>query len=317
MSDIIYANDFQSAKQREARGYETELGELQIQEKELREKGKENRAKSENASRELAALDTQQGQQLSKVESMSKDTATAWKWIQENQGIFEQEIYGPPLISCAIKDPRYIAAIESLMGRSEILAITAQTKTDLKRLNDQLYGTMGLGDITIRGVTETLAEHGPHPLSASQLQEFGLDGWALDYIDGPEPVLSMLCGSRAINKSAVSLRDISEEQHNRLLQTQCRCWVVGNHCYRTNVRAEYGSQAASTSTKSVGTPKVWTNQPIDSSAKRELQERLDSLSRDFEALKEQITPVRTRVGEIRTRREAVLEELVSDMNLLF
>lgn len=272
---------------------------------------------SEKANQELAALDTQQGQQLSKVESMSKDTAKAWKWIQENQGIFEQEVYGPPLISCSIKDPRYTAAIESLMSRSEILAITAQTKGDLKKLNDQLYGTMRLGDITIRGVTENLAEHGPPPLSASQLQQFGLDGWALDYIDGPEPVLSMLCGSRAINKSAVSLGDIPEEQHNRLLQTQCRCWVVGGHCYRTNVRAEYGSQAASTTTKSVNTPKFWTNQPIDSSAKREIQERLNSLSQNFEALKEQIMPVRTKVNELKAMREAVLEEVVSGMNPSF
>ena len=312
--DSGHANDFQGAKQREARGYETELGELQVQEKELREQGKKNREMSEKANQELAALDTQQGQQLSKVESMSKDTAKAWKWIQENQGIFEQEVYGPPLISCSIKDPRYTAAIESLMSRSEILAITAQTKGDLKKLNDQLYGTMRLGDITIRGVTENLAEHGPPPLSASQLQQFGLDGWALDYIDGPEPVLSMLCGSRAINKSAVSLGDIPEEQHNRLLQTQCRCWVVGGHCYRTNVRAEYGSQAASTTTKSVNTPKFWTNQPIDSSAKREIQERLNSLSQNFEALKEQIMPVRTKVNELKAMREAVLDEVVSSMN---
>ncbi|KIN01513.1 hypothetical protein OIDMADRAFT_104060 [Oidiodendron maius Zn] len=304
-------NEKISAKQREARGYETELGELQVQEKELREQGKKNRELSEKANQELAALDTQQGQQLSKVESMSKDTAKAWKWIQENQGIFEQEVYGPPLISCSIKDPRYTAAIESLMSRSEILAITAQTKGDLKKLNDQLYGTMRLGDITIRGVTENLAEHGPPPLSASQLQQFGLDGWALDYIDGPEPVLSMLCGSRAINKSAVSLGDIPEEQHNRLLQTQCRCWVVGGHCYRTNVRAEYGSQAASTTTKSVNTPRFWTNQPIDSSAKREIQERLNLLSQNFEALKEQIMPVRTKVNELKAMREAVLEEVKS------
>jgi hypothetical protein len=245
---------------------------------------------------------------------MSKDTATAWRWIQENQGEFEKEVYGPPLISCSIKDPRYIAAIESLMSRSEILAITAQSKGDLKRLNDQLYGTMGLGDITIRGVTESLAEHGPPPLSASQLQQFGLDGWALDYIDGPEPVLSMLCGSKAINKSAVSLRDIPEEQHNRLLQTQCRCWVVGNHCYRTAIRAEYGSQAASTSTRAVGTPRFWTDQPVDSSAKREIQERLDALNQGFAALREQVRPLRTRISEIKTKREEILEELVSHMD---
>ena len=301
----------QSAKQRESREFETELRDLQAQEKELRDQGAKNRKQVENTQRAIDALSSQQGQQLSKVESMSKDTATAWKWIQENQGEFEREVFGPPLISCSIKDARYTAAIESLMSRSEILAITAQTKSDLKKLSNQLYGTMSLGDITIRGVTESLAEHGPPPLSASQLEQSGLDGWALDYIDGPEPVLSMLCGSRAINKSAVSLRDITEEQHNRLLQTPCRCWVVASHCYRTNVRAEYGAQATSTTTRSVGNPKFWTDRPVDSSAKRELGERMEALEQSFEGLRAQIRPIRSRSSELSTKCREILDEVVS------
>ena len=301
----------QSAKQRESREFETELRDLQAQETELRDQGSRNRAQVADAKRAIAALSSQQGQQLSKVESMSKDTATAWKWIQENQGQFEREVFGPPLISCSIKDARYTAAIESLMSRSEILTITAQTKSDLKKLSDQLYGSMSLGDITIRGVTESLAEHGPPPLHASQLEQFGLDGWALDYIHGPEPVLSMLCGSRAINKSAVSLRDITEEQHNRLLQTPCRCWVVASHCYRTNVRAEYGTQATSTTTRPVVNPRYWTDHPVDTSAEREMRERMEALEQRFEGLRAQVLPIKTRKNELMTKRKGILEEVVS------
>src|ERR1700729_1006965 len=116
--------NFQSAKQREVRRFDTDLRELQAEEKDLVDQGKRNRGEAQNASDAITALDSQQGQLLSKVERMSKDTAAAWKWIQENQGLFEQEVYGPPLISCSIRDGRYTAAIESLMSRSEVLAIT-------------------------------------------------------------------------------------------------------------------------------------------------------------------------------------------------
>jgi hypothetical protein len=203
------------------------------------------------------------------------------------------------------------------MGRSDILAITAQTKNDLKRLNDYLYGTMGLGDVTIRGVTETLSEHDSPPLSASQVERFGLDGWALDYIDGPEPVLSMLCGSRGINKSAISLRDITEDQHNMLVRTQCRCWVVASNCYRTTVRAEYGSQAASTVTKSVGPVRFWTDRPVDSSAKREIEDKINALRQDFITLKEEIQPLRNKIDELEQTFNGITEEIVSQTNFEF
>jgi hypothetical protein len=148
-------------------------------------------------------------------------------------------------------------------------------------------------------------------LSSSQLSRFGLDGWALDYIDGPEPVLSMLCGSRGINRSAVSLRDITEDQHNMLLQTQCRVWVVASNCYRTNVRSEYGSHATSTTARSVGTPRYWTDRPIDSSAKRELQEEIKTLDQSFATLKEQIVPLRNRINELRKAGADILLKVVS------
>lgn len=290
------------------------MRELKSQYRELVEQGKRNREEFATVTQQLGDLDSQQGQQLSKVESMSKDTATAWKWIQENQGLFEREIYGPPLISCSIKDVRYTAVIESLLSRSETLAITAQTKGDLKKLSDQLYGTMNLGDITVKVVTDTLAENGPPPLSASQLKQFGLDGWALDYIEGPEPVLSMLCGSKGIHRSAVSLGDITEEQHNMLLKTQCRCWVVSSHCYRTNTRSEYGSQATSTTTRPVGTPRFWTDQPVDTSARREIQQQADALDRSLVELKDKINPIRTMMVDLKKKTSEMTDEIVCRNN---
>jgi chromosome segregation ATPase len=307
--------NIQSAKQREGRSLEAELRELRIQEKDLVDRGRKARGEIQAAEQELAALDSQEGQQLSKVENLSRDTAAAWKWIQENQGNFEQEVYGPPLISCSIKDPRYTSAIESLVNKTDILTITAQTNNDMKKLSDHLYGTMKLADVSIRVSKDPIAAYGSPPLSNSQLERFGLDDWAVNYIDGPEPVLSMLCGSKAIHKSAVSLRDISEEQHNALLQTQCRVWVVGSHCYRTNVRAEYGSQATSTTTRSVAAARFWTDRPIDSSAKREIQGRIDTLNQEFSELKERIKPLRIKIDALEKAVQNIKEEVVSQTSL--
>ena len=296
---------------------EIEVRELQAQETELTDRGKIMRHEEFAIEQELVGLDSQEGQLLSKVQALSEDTAKAWKWVQDNRESFEQEVYGPPIISCSIKDPKYVAAIEVLLGKSDILAITAQTRNDLKKLNDHLNGTLNLADIQLRLATDTLAEH-LTPMPTSDLQRYGLEGWAIDYIDGPEPVLSMLCGSRKLQESAVSLKDITEDQHNKLVQSkQCRGgWVAGSHLYRINSRSEYGAQATSTTTRYLGTPKWWTDRPVDSSAKRELQAKLGDIKQRLAALKQEIFPIRDKIKELKAAREELVTEIVSQIILI-
>jgi len=50
------------------------------------------RQNKETAIQELAAFDTQEGKQLNKLEQVSKDTATAWKWVQANRDKYENEV---------------------------------------------------------------------------------------------------------------------------------------------------------------------------------------------------------------------------------
>src|SRR5204862_7271340 len=102
-----------------------------------------------HARKELANLESQAGQQGNKLKQAARETAEAWEWIQENQDRFEKTVYGPPIVECSIKDPRYVDAIESLFQRNDFIAFTCQTKNDFKTLSDQLYGSMKLAEINI------------------------------------------------------------------------------------------------------------------------------------------------------------------------
>ena len=164
---------------------------------------------------------------MHKVRDVSSETAKAWKWIQENQGEFEQEVYGPPLISCSVKDPRYTDIIESLLTKNDFMTITAQTRSDFNKLNNQLYGTMKLADVTLRTSYDSLDSY-PRSLPAHEMDRCGLEGWALDFIDGPEPVLAMLCDSAKIHYAGVSLRDITEDQFNILVQSNVTLGLLGD-----------------------------------------------------------------------------------------
>jgi hypothetical protein len=254
---------------------------------------------------------------MNKIGAMSRDTAKAWKWVQDHQGDFEQEVYGPPMISCSIKDPKYTDSIESMFQRNDILAITAQTKADWNKLSNTFFKIMKLADVTIRSTTDSLADFPAPRLSASEMQSFGFDHWALDLVDGPEPVLAMLCSSVKLFSTAIGLKDITEDQHNMITRNGAvSSWVVGNHNYRVSRRAEYGSGATSTTTKNVAPARFWTDRPVDGSRRREIEARIASLVRDYEELKEQVLPVRERIAKLKADLDNNEKEVVSYPTIL-
>ncbi|KAH7418039.1 P-loop containing nucleoside triphosphate hydrolase protein [Cadophora sp. MPI-SDFR-AT-0126] len=296
------------AKENEARALKGELEELNASNREKSQQGREIRDKIDMLKIDLAAFDTQQGQQLNKLERLGKDAAIAWKWVQENRDQFREEVYGPPLVTCSLKDPRYADAVEALLSRNDFLAFTAQNLDDMKTLSDQFSGTMGLTDITLRSTAGGLSAQ--RRLSAEDMQRLGLDGWAIDYIDGPEPVLSMLCNARKLDRSPVTLCEISEESYNEIVDGEkVTHFVTGSNFYQVSRRKEYGPGAVSTTTKNVTDAVNWTDQPVDISAKREVQERIDALEREFDELKAEIKPLRAALAEKKEQLPQLSEEI--------
>jgi chromosome segregation ATPase len=286
---------------------------LQKEERENTRRAGELRKEIDNARLDIDGLDSQAGQQLSRVQVLSKDAATAWKWIQDNQDEFQEEVYGPALISCSIKDERYTAAIESCLSRGDFLAFTAQNSADFTKLQAKLTarGGMQLGDITLRQITQNLAELNRPPLSRNEMQQHGLQGWAIDFMDGPEPVLAMLCGSSKVHACGITLADVTEQQHNMLVNNRgISGWVTGKQKYQVNRRAEYGPQATSTTTKDVVPPRYWTDAPVDSSAKRDLDSKIESLTQQVQVLKVETLPKRERIKEIAEAKKALVSSLV-------
>lgn len=247
---------------------------------------------------------------MSKLEKTSKETATAWKWVQENMGNFEKEVYGPPIISCSIKDQRYTDLVEATFQKNDFLAITAQTAADHDKLNNQLLGTMGLADVTLRRAEGSLPAS--PPLSKDDLHRFGFEGWALDFIDGPKTVLAMLCNAVKLHSTGISLKEVTEDQHNLITESgTVNSWITGKHSFRVNRRKEYGPGAASTLAKTINPGRYWTDQPVDITARREIEERNKKLDADFEELKTEATSVRDKVEELNSKKADLVAEAVS------
>ncbi|KAB8295011.1 hypothetical protein EYC80_006958 [Monilinia laxa] len=275
------------AIEQEIKAIRARVRELHESREELRNKGRDMRAEQENAKQTLADFDSQAGKQINKIAQQSRDTAAAWKWVQDNQDKFEKEVYGPPLITCSVKDPRYTDAVESLFHQNNMLTITAQTQADYNRLNDQFHSAeMKLAEVRIQTSTQTLAETIGRPAATvAQLNSLGLEGWAIDFIDAPEPVLAMLCNDIRAHKTAITLQDITEEQYERVIRSGITSFISKSTSYKITTRREYN--ASSTQTTEIKRARFFVNGVVDTSGRRVIEESLEKLTLKFESMKKE------------------------------
>lgn len=139
----------------------------------------------------------------------------------------------------------------------------------------------------------------------------GFQGWAKDFLNGPEPVLAMLCSENRLHQTPVSLRDISDQTYTALENSSITSWVAGKQAYQIVRRREYGPGASSTRVRQVRPAKVWTSQPVDTSAKGTLQARIQELKDDIKIVKEAIESDRASLTELGREYEKAQRERVS------
>lgn len=139
-----------------------------------------------------------------------------------------------------------------------------------------MYNDLKLHDITIKTCSTPLSQLSP-PMSNEELRALGFDGWASSYLAGPEPVIAMLCSENRLNHTPVMLRDISDEEYQRLESGSLATWVSGRQTYQVIRRREYGPGATSTRVRQLRKARSWTDQPVDTNTTREIEAEIEKI----------------------------------------
>lgn len=258
---------------------------------------------------DMDSFDTQEGQKMNFMKKHFPELAAGWEWIEAHKDEFEKEVFGPPMISCAVKDERYSDQVQSLLQNDDFTCFTAQTKSDYKKLTDQLYRVMSLS-VVIRTCAHPLASFRP-PVDRNEATALGLDGFAVDYLEGPDPVLAMLCGEKRLHQSGVSLEEHNDAQYDRLLNSgKVNSWATGRQTYTIRRRKEYGPQAMTAITKSIQPGRFWTSQPVDTQEKAEMSRRLAELNGERAIMKEQNRELQEKNGTFEDQKKDILDKIV-------
>ena len=290
-------------------GFKKKILELQKGQEETTRRGKERRERIQSAEQELAHLESQAGQQGRKLSNISRDTFKLWEWVQHNQKMFEKPIFGPPVVECSVTDPRYVDMIESLFQKNIFLSFTVQTNNDFKKLQNHAHDIMGLSEVNIKVMSSGLGAFSP-PIGPDELKSYGFQGWAIDYLKGPEPVLAMLCFDLRLHRTAVVIKDTTAQQFKQLENSPIDSWLTSKSSYNIVRRREYGPGATSTRVREVRRATVWTNQPVDLAAKRELQENIQGWGEEMTALQAKNSEAQAEIAGLRDDIREITQEVV-------
>ncbi|KAM0260619.1 hypothetical protein ACHAQJ_002681 [Trichoderma viride] len=306
------------AEEHNLREVEADQRRLGVELDDVKKKGRVKMDEIQKLKADIESLDTQEGQQLSFMRKHFPELATAWDWVQEHQGEFEKEVFGPPMLCCSVKDERYSDQVQALLQNDDFLCFTAQTKNDYRKLTNQLYREMSLSAV-IRTCLQPLATFRP-PVTIDEAQSLGLDGFALNYLDGPEPVLAMLCAEKRLHQSGISGREHSDDEYEKLIHHgRINQWAAGKQQYIIRRRKEYGPNAMTTVTKRIQPGKFWTSQPVDSQEKMELNRRLTEVTGEAEIMKTEYKELRQKNGTFEERKaevQGIIEQLRTEKNAL-
>lgn len=307
-------------KDQRIRQLREQTSELNAQTDRLRQQAATHKKVFERVTNDREVLNSQVGQQASKLRNKSKDTARAWEWVQEQLELdqqrgakdrrFKGEIFGPPAISCTVRDARYMDAVESMLQMGDMLAFTCTHADDYRMLINELCGRNGLGlsDVTIRQSSRAF-ESFQRPLNKDGLERLAFDSWLIDQIEGPDPVRSMLCDSRSLHKTAVSLRAHDGAQFEAVKASPINSWVAGKQSYSITRRREYGEGAVSTSSRQVRPSTLFSDQPVAVEESRRLDQQALEARQAMDELRSQNDEIRKEVQTVSEEKETLQSEM--------
>ncbi|SPO00005.1 related to structural maintenance of chromosome protein (SMC) [Cephalotrichum gorgonifer] len=303
------------SQQHVERDLQDQIDDLKLKDKAIDQSLRQKEAEGRRLKEQAEELKTREGQQVVLLRKIDPDAAKAWEWLQNHKDEFEKEVFGPPLLTCSVKDARFADHVQVMLQRKDVVCFTAQTKADQAKLSQQFIREMGLS-VSLRTFNGSLDEFRP-PVRP---QDFGFDGFAIDFLEGPPLLLAQFCSVAMLHKSGVSLNELSDSEYQKLdAQEYINSWASGRTFYKRIHRREYGDAGKSTNSRDIPAGNFWKDQPVDSAETLEIHDRRVRAKTEHSELMDQQKMLRAEIKGIVQQQEearAQLDELKQQKNVL-
>ncbi|CAG8565994.1 6635_t:CDS:2 [Paraglomus occultum] len=190
---------------------------------------------------ELRALTNVYDRRSKLVRERDPDMYTAAQWVQQNKAQFKCPVFLPVYMEIIIKEDRHIDLVEAVAGEELLKTFTCQTVEDYNLFMREVIDAQNLRVNVVWCGSQTLGEYRSlRPVQ--ELRRYGVEGYLLDQVEGPEPVLTVLCAQADFHAVAY----VPEEIDHQLIVESVRSfgsftYICGDTIY--NVRfSTYGQR---------------------------------------------------------------------------
>ncbi|KAK9486669.1 P-loop containing nucleoside triphosphate hydrolase protein [Lipomyces starkeyi] len=232
---------------------------------------------------EIKTLEMVSNQKLRHVQEVDRETFDAVIWLRQNKHIFKNEVFEPPILTLTMIDQNLTDAIESVVHRTQMLTFTCLSREDYVTFTENVIDKKRLNVPVVEysGTDHPTFDKWKKICSPAQLQKLHFDGFLLDAVAAPDPVLNMLCHAANLDEFAYSRRALSPAQRDQIEHfvtadgnPVIRRYISGKDSYFLN-RSFYGNRAIYTQTRDVRATKLLSDGGVDQERKAQLTQQID------------------------------------------
>jgi chromosome segregation ATPase len=198
----------QNDQEAELRRTEVELDSLNAELESLKRASGRLQESSEAIMASLQVLDDTRTGKLARLQRFNPHACKAYAWLSEHARLFRRPVLGPLVLDIAVKDGQLAGVMESLISKSLQVAFLCQDAQDqelfMRKLCDEQSLQVNCLVMTEEQQAAALASfRAEQSLGPVELKRLGFTGYAVDYLDGPQPVLAALCEQAKIHRIPV------------------------------------------------------------------------------------------------------------------
>ncbi|KAJ2718581.1 Structural maintenance of chromosomes protein 5 [Coemansia sp. Benny D115] len=195
---------------------------------------------------QLRALDDVEMQRREALRRFHEPSMRALEWVEANRHLFRQHVFRPICLEASVQDTRYAHLIETVVSVSTLRTFVTQCREDYETLTANAIDRMKLRIDVVCTARDLDSFRPRHPRDA--IRKLGFDGYALDFIDAPRPVLAAICSRDSIEDTAVALGQVnSDEIEARNLLKE----YIADGTRYVITRGRYGARALTVTTSRV------------------------------------------------------------------
>ncbi|KAJ3254867.1 Structural maintenance of chromosomes protein 5 [Boothiomyces macroporosus] len=260
-----------------------------------------NREKS-HIMEQLNNLDDIQNQKVRILREANRHAYEALMWLRSNRDIFEGKVHEPLFLELSVKDKAFASAIEAAAGNNSLFTFVCENQKDYYLLRQKVMQEQRLR-INIAVPANDL-DYYYRNSDHKTATKYGFDGVALDFVEGPDAVISYLCQTSSLHKYPVALNEFGDSDLKRIENSgQFSRFIAGSMI--TAIKAAYGSQSVRVETMR---PARFLSFTVDQEVKHQLENRMDAIERKISQNEQEKAVFEKEEATIKEKHQEISEE---------